>query len=191
MSKNAFRGYRNRSLTLIASAVLLVIVLAASANSQATGTANNHFWGTWIHNVELFPGGTAPALVTIHSDGTMSVSSSFMFGMPGMPIRMSPIHTVWEKTGPKSIAATSIFFVFDADGVMTGYQRNRCTLTASDDFNSYTGKEYMDTLACPAGAFSCPDPTDPAAVWVPNQGMPAGGYPASARRLQPQLPPAE
>lgn len=162
----------------------VLLMLGTPAHAQVSGSSDTQFVGTWIHNVEMMPGASAPALVTIHADGTLMVSSSFMFGWPGGPGGFSPIHAVWEKAGLKSIAITSIFFVFDANGMMTGYQRNRCSLWLGHDRDSYTGVEFMETLPCPAGAFSCPDPLDPAATWTPNPGMPADGYPTSGARLK-------
>ncbi len=159
-------------------AVAAAISFAVPANSQGTASNNNQFWGTWVHRVE---GMGVPALVTIHFDGTLVVTSGFMFGA-GFPMRISTIHGVWKKTGPKSITATNLFMVFDGSGVMTGYQRNRCPLTFTDDFNSYTGVEFMETVAC--GPQGCPDPLDPATVWTPAAGMPATGFPVSGARVQ-------
>jgi hypothetical protein len=165
------------SLCIAAATGAVLLMLGMPAHAQASGSSGTQFVGTWIHNVA---GG--PALVTIHSDGTLMVSSSFMFGRPGWPVRFSPIHAVWEKTGPKSIAITSIFFVFDADGMMTAYQRNRCFLRLGHDRDSYTGVEFMETLPCEAG--SCPDPLDPTAQWIPSDTMPETGYPSSGARLK-------
>jgi hypothetical protein len=167
-----------RLLCLAVAAAAAVVLLAVPANSQGPANQHHQFWGTYLHKVE---GMSVPALVTIQFGGTLNVSSGFMFG-GGYPMRLSPIHGVWEQTGPKSITATSLFFLFDGNGVMTGYQRNRCPMKFSDDFNSYKGVEFMETVAC--GAAGCPDPLDPTTVWTPMQGMPATGFPVSGGRLQ-------
>jgi len=174
-----------RSLYIAVATAAAVMILTVSANSQGVGSNTKQFWGTWVHNVHVGPGFSVPALVTIHFDGTINVSSGLMFGgLVGSTRRVSPVHSVWEKTGPKSIGATSLFFTFDAvTGVLTGYQRNRCSLEAGDDFTTYQGTEFMETLSCPY-PLSCPDPLNPAATWTPVPGMPATGYPVSGARLK-------
>jgi hypothetical protein len=183
-----------RSLLFAMAAALAFVFLTMPSISQAQPANNlpdasdNHFWGTWVHNVEGMP---VPALITIHSDGTLYGSAGFMFGFGNQNMRLSPIHGVWEKTGPKSIAATSIFLVFDGNGYITGYQRNRCTLNYDKGLDSYTGVEFMEITSC--GAQGCPNPLDPATVWTPFyfMGMPPAGYPVSGGRLKMVLPPAQ
>lgn len=197
-----------RALCIALATAAVLLVFTASANAQAAEPntyapdvsqarlvsgyhhelENSPFSGTWIHNVEVAPGVNAPALVTIHSEGTMNISSAFMFGMPGWPVRFSPIHTVWKRTGHRSMIATSIFFVFDANGVLLRYQRNRCPLKFSPDFDSYSGVEFMETLDCPGGIFSCPDPLNPAAKWIPDPSTPPTGAPATGKRVKVVLP---
>jgi hypothetical protein len=168
-----------RVVCFAVAAAAAVLLLAIPANAQWSG--NNHFgqsWGTYVHKVEGMP---VPALVTINFGGTLTVTSGFMFGS-GYPMRLSPIHGVWEQKSFRSIVATSLFLNFDDKGVITSYQRNRCVMNFADDFNSYKGFEYMETAACgPAG---CPDPLAPATVWTPFQGMPSTGFPVSGARLQ-------
>nr|MCU0256742.1 hypothetical protein [Vicinamibacterales bacterium] len=51
------------------------------------------------------------------------------------------------------------------------------TYGAEDDRDTYTGLLYLDALPCGAiGVFSCPNPLDPTASWMPNPNMPQGGY---------------
>ena len=207
MKNTLSRSHRALCTALAAVAALLVFTAPAYAQaaepntyaptaSQSGLVSGNHhelrsdspFSGTWVHNVQIAPGLNAPALVTIHSEGTMNISSAFMFGMPGFPFRFSPIHSVWKRTGPRSMVATSIFFVFDADGVLLRYQRNRCPLKFSHDFDSYSGVEFMETLDCPGGIFSCPDPLDPAAKWIPDPSAPLTGSPATGKRVKVVLP---
>jgi hypothetical protein len=172
----------------VAAAACAALSLPAPARAQ---DADTQFKGSWIHylNASGLPSGPyLPTLITFHADGTMNASSSLMFGSPAMPaapLRYSPIHAVWEKIGPKSIAVTSLFFSFDPDGRMTGYQRNRIVLELGDDRDTYTGLLYLDALPCGAiGVFSCPNPLDPTASWMPNPNMPQGGYRVTGYRLK-------
>lgn len=167
-----------RSLGIAVTAI--VGMLAIPANAQGPSN-DNQVWGVWVHKIHI-PAGHIPGLVTNHFDGTSSVSSSLMFGgLSGGTKLQSPIHNIWEKAGPSSIVRTSLFFTFDENGVLTGYQRNRTRVTFSRDFKSYTGKEFMETLACPSPV-TCPDPLDPTATWTPFPGMPSDGFTVSGKR---------
>ena len=176
-------NYVGRYLTVAA-----LVFCVAPLSAQDT---NQQFTGSWIHYLNVTgnePGPFLPTLLTIHRDGTMTASSSLMFGSPSMPsapIRYSPVHSVWEKTGPNSIAVTSLFFGFDPDGRMHGYQRNRILIELGDDRDTYTGMLFLDELHCGAiGVFSCPNPLDPTAEWTPNPNMPPGGYKVIGKRLK-------
>jgi len=167
--------------------VCVAVLLAGPAAAQNT---DQQFTGSWIHYLNVSgtsSGPLLPALVTIQSDGTMIISSGLMFGSPSMPaapVRYSPLHFVWEKAGPKTITGTGLFFVFDPDGKMHSYQRNRFVIQLSNDRDTYTGLIFLDELHCPNGVFSCPYPQDPSATWTPNPNMPAGGYLVTGKRLK-------
>jgi hypothetical protein len=173
--------------SLPAAAACALLALAAPVQAQ---DADAQFTGSWIHylNASGLPSGPyIPTLITFHSDGTMMASSALMFGSPSMPyapVRYSPVHAVWEKIGPKTIAVTSLFFATDPEGRMTGYQRNRIVLELAGDRHTYTGLLFLDMLACPSGVFSCPNPLDPAGTWTPNPNMPQGGYQVTGYRLK-------
>ena len=175
-----------KSLSVVAASCA-VLTLPVPAQAQ---NADTQFTGSWIHylNASGLPSGPyLPTLITFHSDGTMTASSGLMFGSPSMPfapLRYSPIHAVWEKSGPKAIAVTSLFFSFDPEGRMTGFQRNRIVLELAGDRNTYSGWLFLDSLACPSGVFSCPNPLDPTASWTPNANMPQGGYQVTGYRLK-------
>ena len=174
-----------RSLCLAAACAVL---LALPAQAQDT---DKQFTGSWVHYLNATGGANGPflpALMTFHSDGTMTGSSSLMFGSPAFPlatITYSPIHAVWEKAGPKSIAVTSLFFAFELDGRAHSYTRNRIVLELGKDRDTYTGMLYLDELHCGAiGVFSCPDPLDPEQTWTPNPNMPTGGYQVTGYRIK-------
>jgi hypothetical protein len=129
-----------------------------------------------------------PALVTLHVDGTVSVADGTMFGgiLPGSTRRMTPLHGVWVRTGWQSIAGTSLYLIFDTtSGLISAWGRARTTLQFADDFNSFQGKMFAETLACApapvaASPVSCPNPLDPAAKWVPQEN---GGFDVSGTRI--------
>ncbi len=171
---------------LIKIAVVSVLLLAGtvSLHGQTLTTTAGQTWGTFVHQVQVGPGVNLPALVNLNLDGSVVVSSGLMFGgLPGSPNRLSAIHGVWRKTGIRSVGATTLFFVFDANGILTGYQRNRCTLKFSGDFKSYDGAEFMETTPCPL-PFACPDPLDSGTAWTPLPDMPITGFPVSGKRVQ-------
>ncbi len=167
-----------------ALAMAVLMGTAIFVNSQAPMGALPLLWGTYVHQVSVGPGVNLPALVTFNLDETVTVSSGLMFGgLPGSTDRMSPVHGIWRFTGPRKVGATTYFFTFDVNGILTGYQRNRCTLNFSRDFKSYEGNEFMETTSC-SSPFACPDPMDPGTVWTALPGQPAGGFVTTGKRVQ-------
>lgn len=169
-----------RMLSIVTAALVLLTV---SANGQGP-LRFGQFWGTWVHRVEVGPGAHMPGLITLHIDGSVTGGSGLMFGgVPNAPNRYGPVHGVWERTGWRTIGATTIFTVYNAlTGVLSGYQRDRCSLEFSQDFNSYKGTEFMETIACETPT-SCPNPLDPTLKWTPLPTMPSTGFQVSATRV--------
>ena len=168
----------------IVVATALLLAGTTFLHGQTQMSMPGQTWGTFVHQVEVGPGVNLPALVNLNLDGSVIGGSGLMFGgLPGSPNRLSTIHGVWRKTGVRSVGATTLFFIFDANGILTGYQRNRCTLKFSTDAKSYQGTEFMETTAC-SSPFTCPDPLDPATVWTPLPDMPPTGFPVSGKRVQ-------
>jgi hypothetical protein len=167
----------------IVVATALLLAGTALLHGQ-TPTMPGQTWGTFVHQVQVGPGVNLPALVNLNLDGSVVVASGLMFGgLPGSLDRLSTIHGVWRKTGARSVGATTLFFTFDANGILSGYQRNRCTLRFSTDLKSYQGTEFMETTAC-SSPFTCPDPLALGTVWTPLPDMPPTGFPVSGKRVQ-------
>lgn len=176
-----------RRLLVIASVFSLCsllpgLVLAANNGNQQ---AMPQPWGSWVWLTRL-PGGPAvPALVTLHQDGTVAVSDTSTFGgLPGSTVRATPLHGVWERTGPHSIGGTSLYLVFDATtNLLIGFGRTRVALEfpvgSPDEFQ---GTMFVDFLACPS-PFACPDPLDSLAAWTPFNPL-APSFTVSAKRLR-------
>jgi hypothetical protein len=165
---------------------LMIAVSALAAEPQQSRAFGRwgQVWGAWVWTVN----NQIPALVTLHIDGTLSVSNGTMFGglQPNSTTRMTPLHGVWERTGIQSIGGTSLYLIFDATtGLLTAWGRARTSITFADDFDHFQGKMFVETLPCAAGPpVSCPDPLAAGAKWVPNPNVPADGLPISATRLE-------
>jgi hypothetical protein len=175
-----------RRLFLIAiTTVAVAAFLTIPANSQVRSAAKwGQFWGTFLHQVHRGPGQSMPALITLQIDGTVTGAPGSMFGaVPNATTRFGPIHGVWQRTGWKTLAGTSLFITYDVNGVLTGFRRSRCSLEFSDDFNSYQGTEFMEDLSC-SSAVGCPDPFAPAATWVAVSNMPVTGFQVSGTRVE-------
>jgi hypothetical protein len=171
---------------LVATVASVILVLAAPQRPLAS-TQEEGFqpWGTWVWQTSLGPGMSLPALLTLHKDGTLSVSDGLMFGgLPGSATRMSPLHGVWERTGPRRIGGTSLWLIFDApSGVLVAIGRCRTTLLLARDGDGLEGKMFLEMLPC-NGPMGCQDPIDPAAQWVPYPNLPPTGFlSVTARRL--------
>lgn len=177
-----------RHMILIVGVVLAATALAVTAESQ-TPRANlyshwGQIWGTYVWQTQMVPGNHLPALVTFHVDGTITGSDGSMFGALKSTIRTTPLHGVWERTGWQSVGGTSLYLVFDATtGAVMKYGRTRSSLQFADDFNHFQGKMFVESLTCDM-QFTCPDPFDPAAKWVPNPTMPPDGFPVTGARLE-------
>ena len=95
------------------------------------------------------------------------------------------MYGVWERTGWNSLGGTVNFLIFDAPtGTLKAIGRARSSLLFSDDFDHFQGKMFVESLPCPSGPPSCPDPLDPAAKWVAQPGMPSDGISVSGTRLE-------
>ncbi len=164
---------------LVAAAWFLISPSAGYAADTQTLT------GTWILWAELPTGARVPALHTYHSDGTITSSDVLSFGgLPGVPIRITPLHGVWERTGPRAFATTNLFLVYDAStSLLIGFGRARATIsfTGNDD-DQFSGTAYPEFLPCPS-PFACPDPQAAGAAWAPFPGLPPS-FPATATRLR-------
>lgn len=173
---------------------LAVLVLAATGIAAEPQQFSGPFgrlgqvWGTWVWRTHVSSAITNPSLLTLHVDGTLSVSTNDMFGSPTAASRTfkTALHGVWERTGWQSVGGTSLWLISDAaTGALLAWGRTRTSLTFSDDFNSFEGKAFIETLPCePGPPVSCPDPLSAEAKWVPNPNIPPDGFTVSGTRLE-------
>ncbi len=180
-----------RFIKLAGSIVLAVSAATITAEAQqARGPIGRwgQVWGTFVWRTQVSSTTANPSLLTLHIDGTVSVSTNDMFGSPTATNRRfaTPLHGVWERTGWQSVGGTSLWLISDAStGALVAWGRSRTSLTFSDDFNSFQGKGFIETLACvPGPPVSCPDPLGTEAKWVPNPNMPQDGFPVSGVRVE-------
>ncbi len=173
-----------RALVAVLAAGLLAIANPLQPQASASDQGPQP-WGTWVWQTSFGPGMSMPALLTLHKDGTLSVSDGLMFGgLPGSATRMSPLHGVWERTGPGRIGGTSLWLISDASsGVLVAIGRCRTSLQLTRDGEALEGKMFLEVLPC-NGPLGCQDPLDPAGLWLPYPNLPPTGYlDVSARRL--------
>jgi hypothetical protein len=130
-----------------------------------------------VHWVDFGLGMAYTGFLTINADGTFTVS-----GSPG-----PAIHGVWERTGLRGVNFTALLQNFDSTGNLVGLERHRCSFHYSDDFNSYTGKEFAETAGCPT-PLTCPNPLDPSTKWTPAPWAPPAGMSVSGARLEVVAP---
>jgi hypothetical protein len=98
-------------------------------------------------------------------------------GVPNATVMNSSLYGVWQRTGWKTVAATSLILTFDrATGVLTGFLRTHSRVEFADDFNSYTGTHSFEVLTC-TSPLACPDPLDPGA---PRRDQADGGRASDA-----------
>ncbi len=171
------RFSRSAVAALAVAALFLISSPAMNAADRQT------LAGTWVLWAELpvAPGVQiqVPALHTYHSDGTFTSSDVLTFGgLPGITLRITPMHGVWERTGQNAFATTNLFLVYDAtSSLLIGFGRARATVSyTGNDADQISGTAYAEFLPCPS-ALACPDPQGAGATWV----VPFPGFPPSLK----------
>ena len=158
-------------------------VLAVASTVTAQNGQHPQVWGTYVWLTQTM-NGPSPSLISLHIDGTVSLSDGNMFGGSNPANRLTPARGVWERIGDHSFGGTSLWLIADATtGVVKRFGRSR-VMAEFVDFDHFQGKLFVETLACPTPV-TCPDPlTSPASAWVSNPNMPPGGFPISGSRLE-------
>ena len=135
-----------RRFNVYAGVITLMVAASAVAAEPQQSRAFGRWgqvWGTWVWTTN----NQIPALLTLHLDGTVSVSDGRMFGglQPNSTTRLTPLHGVWERTGFQSIGGTSLYLIFDATtGLLTAWGRSRTSITFADDFDHFQGKMFVE-----------------------------------------------
>jgi hypothetical protein len=163
---------RHRFFTAAAAALVLAALLFVA--SPALVADNRHaIAGTWVTWASPMPGMQVPVLQTFSADGTVVSSDVTMFGgLPGLSIRVTPMHGLWERTGRNVIKTTSLAMVYDAStSLLIGFVRSRAT-GSFNEAGEVVGTLIPQFLGC-ASPVACPDPLSPDATWGLVPGFPA------------------
>jgi hypothetical protein len=167
----------------VAAAGLALGVLLFAASPSLVADNRHAIAGTWVTWASPLPGMQLPVLQTFSADGTIVSSDVTMFGgLPGVAIRVTPMHGVWERTGRNVFKTTGLAMVYDAStNLLAGFLRVRATASFNEEGEA-VGTVIPEFLACasPAG---CPDPLSPDAVWGLVPGFPSS-LAFTSRRLQ-------
>jgi hypothetical protein len=162
---------RHRLLKAAAAALALGALLFVASPSLVAD--NRHaIAGTWVTWASPMPGIQVPVLQTFSADGTIVSSDVTMFGgLPGVSIRATPVHGVWERTGRNVIKTTNLAMIYDAStNLLVGFVRSRAT-GSFNEAGEVVGTVIPEFLGC-ALPVACPDPLSPDATWGPVPGFP-------------------
>ncbi len=156
----------NWKYLILPAVAILALVYAGSVSSayQEEGYQPAGAWGWTITSSST--GAVQPALVTLHHNGTVSVSAASMFNTGASGGKLSPGHGVWERTGPKSFGGTTLYMVFDSSGALTGFLRARTALKFAADPDHMEGVMYQENALCADSPNGCEDPLSPDLVWT-------------------------
>lgn len=160
---------KSTNLAAVSVAIAAVCLVATAPRTIVTAQYDEGYQpiGTWAWSTHRPSGGTFPALVTYHRDGTITGSDGLMFGIDYPPAlnetTMSPFQGVWERTGPHTFKGTSLWLQFAPEGTVIGWGRVRSDLHYVGDPDHFEGMMYLESLPCPT-PFTCPDPVT--SVWT-------------------------
>jgi len=145
----------SRKCLIVPAVAILALVYAGSVSSayQEEGYQPAGAWAWTITSAQ----GSAPALVTLHHNGTVSVSAASMFN-PGKGY-LSPGHGVWERTGPMSFGGTTLYMRYDQYGSVAGFMRACTALQFAGDPDHIEGLMYVERCD------GCTDPLGPDVIW--------------------------
>jgi hypothetical protein len=175
--------FTRHRLLRAAAAALVLAALPFVAFPSATAENRHEVAGTWVVFASPMPGVQVPLVQTFTADGTIVTSDVTMFGgLPGVAIRSTPMHGVWERTGRNLYTTTNLALIYDApSSLLIGFARSRATVS----FNrrgEIAGTVAVEFLACPSPV-ACPDPQATDADWMPMPGFPPS-FPVTGKRLQ-------
>jgi len=176
---------RTRCSVLKSAAAGLALAALVFVASPRVEAANPHdIAGTWVTWATIAPGVQVPILQTFSVDGTFVASDVSMFGgLPGVMIRATPLHGVWELDRRDMVTTTGLAMIYDAStSLLAGFIRSRAIGTI-DRTGEGEGTVTVEFLPCPT-PLTCPDPLSPDATWVPAPGFPPS-MTFTTRRLQP------
>ena len=134
---------------------------AASASSPSAGgqpALGPLVAGTYLLAVqhEGFP--LALALVTLTRDGGFISNDTSDHGAGGLVTQDGPVQGTWKQIGPRQIAARTLYFAFDPNGIPMWIARTTGRFEFDSGFDSGNGSLLVERFAMDQ------DPLDPDAV---------------------------
>jgi len=163
----------NWKCLILPAVAILALVYAGSVSSAHQGEGYQPA-GAWGWTITSPTGSVAPALVTLHHNGTVSVSTASMFNT-GDDGKLSPGHGVWERTGPMTFGGTTLYMRFDFSGKLVGFLRARTALNFAGDPDHIEGVMYQENASCADSLSGCEDPLSPDLVWTRGRFVQVSG----------------
>ncbi len=179
---------RGRKCLIFAAVAILALVSAGSV-SRAYQQEGYQPAGAWAWTITPLTGGSSsPALVTLHHNGTVSVSAASMFntGAKDNYGKLSLGHGVWERTGAMSFGGTTVYMHFDDAGILNGFLRASTALYFTTDPDHIAGTMYMENASCADDPSLCGDPLSPDLVWTRGRYVDVSG--TRSHRLEVPVP---
>jgi hypothetical protein len=160
--KKVMSTISRKCLILTAITILTLVYAGFVLVSRANENEGYQPTGAWAWTITS-PMGSAPALVTLHQGGTVSVSTASMFKFGNFPPfgYSSPGHGVWERTGPRSFGGATLYMLYDGAGTQNGFMRACTALNFAGDPDHIEG--LMSIEMCPG----CTDPLSEDMSWTP------------------------
>lgn len=164
---------RTKALRTLYSGALLALAVLIVSGGQGSlveaQTEGRTLWGTWYVAVDStpfgIPGGVLPAVMTIHRDGTLTVTDAGDLGPFPFASTDTTQQGTWTQTGHQSFQLTTLFLRKDAvSGELEGWHRIITTLELAEDADHLVGFADEEVLPCdPAGPtpfklLNCPNP---------------------------------
>jgi hypothetical protein len=169
----------------VAAAVAALALAAVLFITSPTLVADNPHAvaGTWVTWASPSPGMQVPVIQTFSADGYIVSSDVKMFGgLPGVTIRVTPMHGVWERTSRNVMKTTNLAMVYDAStNLLIGFVRSRAT-GSFNEAGEVVGTVIPEFLGC-GSPIACPDPLSRDAAWGPVPGFPPS-MTFTSRRLE-------
>jgi hypothetical protein len=125
----------------VSRSTLALAAILAVPSAFATAAPQSSLQGAWTAQVTLLdcpsgqPAGAPPfrAVVVFHAGGTLSEAS-------GPSVQRTPSFGTWRREGGRDFSARSVLLTYDANGLWTGMQEIRRTITLAADGLSFVAE---------------------------------------------------
>lgn len=149
------------------AAVSSVVGLMWPRSSQAASPAGEGLGprvaGSYLASVQHEGFDVALALITLTRDGGFISNDTSDQGVGGLVTKDGPVQGTWKQVGPRRIAAKTLYFAFDPDGIPIWIARTTGEFQFDEAFNTGSGALTVARFHLVAGQLD-KDPLDPAAT---------------------------